>query len=179
MADYYLQFSEVLTHLNINEETWLQQQLQRVYLFGDREYTEDELPEGLDPEDADWSGIRACRDLESDNSEWLDFQFEFGDGDQWSDWGRHLWLYAAEDGNPEQVALIVQQFLKRFRPDQCWSLTYALMCSKLRVGEFSGGAYFVTAEEIRWQSGDHFVDEQRQAFAKVKDAQTNFKENEK
>ena len=45
-------------------------------------------------------------------------------------------------------------------------LTYAVTCSKLRVGEFSGGAYFVTADEIRQQHAYDFANEQREAFAK-------------
>ena len=62
-------------------------------------------------------------------------------------WGRHLWFYAEESGSPDNVAWLVQKFLKRFRPDQCWSLTYAATCSKPRVGEFGGGAVFVTADD--------------------------------
>ncbi|MGA2258340.1 MAG: hypothetical protein ABSG53_27055, partial [Thermoguttaceae bacterium] len=59
---------------------------------------------------------------------------------------------------------LVHKFLKRFRPDQCWSLTYANTCSKFRVGEFSGGAVFVTANEIKCQNADDFVQLQRAAF---------------
>ena len=67
-------------------------------------------------------------------------------------WGRHLWVYAEESGNPDNVAWLVQKFLKKFRPDQCWSLTYATTCSKPRAGEFGGGAVFVTADAIMWQN---------------------------
>ena len=62
-------------------------------------------------------------------------------------WGRHLWVYAEESGSPDNVAWLVQKFLKKFRPDQCWSLTYSTTCSKPRVGEFGGGAVFVTADD--------------------------------
>ena len=50
------------------------------------------------------------------------------------------------------------------RPDQCWSLTYATTCSKPRLGEFGGGAVFVTADNIRWNNSYDFVAEQRNAF---------------
>ena len=168
MANNYLEFSEVLTHLGNDEEAWLRQQMEHVVVFGDQEYLDGEVPKDLDPDDADWSGVRAWRNLETDDPEWLGFECEFGDGDKWDDWGRHLWIYAEENGDPERVACLVQQFLRHCRPDQCWSLTYSMTCSKRRVGEFSGGGYFISAEEIKWQDACHFVEEQRQAFAKAK-----------
>ena len=67
-------------------------------------------------------------------------------------------------GNADNVAWLVQKFLKKFRPDQCWSLTYAATCSKPRVGEFGGGAMFVTANKIKWQNAYDFIEEQRTAF---------------
>ena len=59
---------------------------------------------------------------------------------------------------------LVQKFLKRFRPDQWWSLTYAATCSKPRVGEFGGGAVFVTADEIFQQDACDFVQAKRTQF---------------
>ena len=59
---------------------------------------------------------------------------------------------------------LVQKFLKRFRRDQCWSLTYANTRSKPRLGEFGGGAVFVTADEICWNDCYDFVEEQRKTF---------------
>ena len=67
-------------------------------------------------------------------------------------------------GNPDNVAWLVQKFLKKFRPDQCWSLTYAATCSKPRVGEFGGGAVFVTADEIKWQNAYDFVEQEQTVF---------------
>ena len=77
---------------------------------------------------------------------------------------RHAWIYAEESGDPARLAHLVQKFLKQFRPDQCWSLTYATTCSKPRIGEFGGGAVFVTADAIRWQSAYAFVEQQRATF---------------
>jgi hypothetical protein len=59
---------------------------------------------------------------------------------------------------------LVQKFLRHCRHDQCWSLTYATTCSKLRLGEFGGGAVFITADDIRWNNSYDFVEEQRKAF---------------
>lgn len=66
------------------------------------------------------------------------------------DWNRHLWVYAEECGSPQNVAWLIQKFLKRFCPKKHWIMTWACTCSKPRVGEFSGGAILVTANAIRW-----------------------------
>jgi hypothetical protein len=79
-------------------------------------------------------------------------------------WGRHLWIYAEEGGDVERVAHLVQKFLKKFRPEECWSLSYATTCSKPRVGEFGGGAVFVTAADIKWQSAYIFLCGEKKAF---------------
>lgn len=168
MANNYLSFSEVIPHLTPDEEAWLRKQLETVHVFGDREYAEDEVPQDLDPANADWSGCRAWRDLDDydpEDGEPVGFQWEFHDDHDTPDgWDRHLWLYTEEWGNPSRVAHLVQKFLKDFRPDQCWVLTYATTCSKPRVGEFGGGGVFVTTEAIRWQNAYDFLEQERAAF---------------
>ena len=172
MANNYLEFSEVLTQLGQEEEKWLRDQLEFVYVFGDQEYTEDELPERLAAKDADWIGCRVYRDLEEYDSsefEFVGFEYTFHDDDHPpGGWGRHLWLYAEESGFVDRLAHLVQKFLRKFRRDQCWSLTYATTCSKPRVGEFGGGAGFITAKEIKWQNAYDFIEEQRRAFQQEK-----------
>jgi hypothetical protein len=172
MANNYLQFSEVIPHLTRDEEAWLRQQLEEIYVFGDCEYASDQILKDLSLADADWSGFRLWRNTEADDPDWLGFDWEFRDGDEWDDYGRHLWLYTEESGEPAHVAHLVQTFLRRFRPDQCWALTFAETCSKMRVGEFSGGGCFVTADEIRWQGGYTFVEEQRKAFMEAQKKQS-------
>jgi hypothetical protein len=168
MANNYLEFSEVLPHLTAEEELWLRNQLETVYVFGDCEYVEDEVPSDLDTADADWSGCRAWRDLEDgdpDDGETIGFACEFHDDhDTLDGWGRHLWLHTEESGCPERAAQLVQKFLKEFRPQECWSLTYATTCSKPRVGEFAGGAVFVTADEIKWQDASDSTEQERKVF---------------
>jgi hypothetical protein len=161
MADYYTQFSEVLSHLTADEEAWLRQQLAHVHVFGDKEYADDELPGNLDPDKADWSGFRAWRDREDLDGDTLGFEYRF---DSNGEWGCYLWMYAEESGEPESVAQLVQKFLGRFCPDQCWGLTFAGTCSKPRAGAFGGGAVFVTADEIKWNDAHDFVEKERQAF---------------
>jgi hypothetical protein len=141
MANNYLQFSETLDNLKPDEEKWLSEQLATdpdtdclVFLA---DY------EDRDPDDPDY-GFGVC--------------FE-GQGDT-----RSLWIYGEVYGDVERVAHLIQKFLKQLRPDQCWSLTYANTCSKLRVGEFGGGAVFVTADAIRWQNADDFIAQEQARF---------------
>ena len=166
MADNYLEFSEIVANLTEPEEAWLEEQLQPIRVFGDKEFAEDTLPAELADTEPDWSGIRFLRDKGDYDPAWdyLDFAYAFHDDPDEGGWGRHLWLYAEEGENPANVAHLIRKFLTKFRPDQCWALTYATTCSKPRVGEFGGGAIFVTTDEIKWQNAHDFVDQERTAF---------------
>jgi hypothetical protein len=166
MANSYLQFSQVIPHLTQDEETWLRRQLERVHVFGEREYTEEELPKDLDRQDADWIGFRGWRDAEAEMQDdvFVGFQHEFHDGDDRDRWDRYLWVFAEENGNPDALVHLVCKFLRQFRPQECWSLTYAITCSKPRVDEFGGGAAFVTADEVRWESSDEFIRQAKDDF---------------
>lgn len=161
MADSCLEFSEILPHITVEEEAWLRAQLEIVYVFGDQEYPEGNLPEELDPAEADWYGCRAWRDLEDcdpDEGDPVGFAWEsHDDRDTPESWGRHVWFHAEQYGDPWRVAHLVQKFLRQFRPDQGWSLTYALTCLKPCAGEFGGGGVFVAAKAIRFQDAHDFV----------------------
>ncbi len=170
MANQYLEFSEVLPNLTAEEETWLKEQLETIHVFGDKEYTEDMLPKEFDAEKSDWSGVRAWYDMEEQPDSPIDhgFCYEFHDDDPEENWGRHLWFYTEEWGYPELVAHLVQKFLRQFRAGDCWSLSYAVTCSKPRVSEFGGGAVFVTANDIQYFSDGDFREKAREAFEKTK-----------
>ena len=162
MANNYLQFSEALGNLSIVERDWLQRQLETVYVFGEKGFSESDVPNDLSTAGANWSGCRALRDLpDADSDDDAEFQYEFGHNEEL---GRHLWIYAEEGGDPNRVAHLVQMFLRQFRPDQSWSLTYAATCSKLRLGEFAGGAVFVTAMKIESMDAYDFVSTRRAEF---------------
>jgi hypothetical protein len=164
MADNFLEFSEVLPSLTGAEEAWLKEQLQPIRVFGRKEYAEDESPgeeyAGTDP---DWEGPRFLRDKGDCDPKWdgLGFEYQFctdeADGRGRSCWGRHLWLYTEEWGNPANVAWLMRKVLRKFRPSQCWSLTYAVTCSKPRVGEFGGGAVFVTAKRLVYLNAENWT----------------------
>lgn len=139
MANNYLQFSEVVTNLTPKEVAWLKEYLERMRALceiaqeGDHEHPISREDRAL------------IEELDLEN---------WGFGFDWKidkdpEWGDHLWIYTEESGDPHQVAVLVRRFLRKFRPDDCFILSYAETCSKPRVGEFSGGAFFVTAENIR------------------------------
>jgi hypothetical protein len=172
VADNYLQFSEVIAKLTEQEEAWLKSQLESIRVFGEKEYPEDAVPVDLADKEADWSGVRFLRDKPDHDAEWDSLGFEFGfhedhdNGGYVTDgWGRHLWLYAECWGDVSNVAWLVQKFLKKFRPNECWALTYSTTCSKPRVGEFGGGAVFVTADKIERQDARDFTETRMEAFA--------------
>ncbi len=175
MANHYLGFSEVLPNLTAEEEAWLKEQLTTIYVFGDKHYTDETLPEGLNALDADWSGIRAWHDLDPKpyDSDEYGFCCEFFDSESGENWGRHLWFYTEEWGELDRVVHLVRKFLKTFRPSDCWALSYAITCSKPRVGEFGGGAVFVTADDIQYFSADEFRENARDAFEREKQPATD------
>lgn len=166
MANSYLKFSEVIPRLNAEEEAWLREQLQVVYVFDGVEYAEENLPGDLDPENADYYGCRAWRDFpgyDPECGEPVGFGYRFDTDDyhypEHPDlrWKCHLWIHAEEFGDPERAAHLVQKFLRRFRPEDCWALSFAIWCSKPRPREFGGGAVVVTAEAILYTDSWDFI----------------------
>lgn len=56
-----------------------------------------------------------------------------------------LWFHADEAGDPDHVAQFVEEFLRRFRPDDHVGFSWADTCTKPRLDEFGGGAMVITA----------------------------------
>ncbi len=165
MATHFLEFSEVLPNLRDDEEAWLREQLTKIYVSDGREYPEDALPADFDSAEADWHGPRFLLDLSDEPVDHPGFHFEFRDGESQGDgsnWGRHAWFYAQNQGNPDYLAQLVRKFLARFRPDECWEFSYACGCNKPCVGAFGGDTYFVTASGI--QCGSDLLARVRQEF---------------
>jgi hypothetical protein len=174
VADNYLDFSEIIANLTEEQEAWLKEQLQPIRVFGAKEYPEDAVPAELAETEPDWAGVRCLQDKTDYDPQYdaLGFQYNFHDDHDTEGWGRHLWFYTEGWGDASNVAHLVKKFLKMFRPDHCWSLTYSTTCSKPRVGEFSGGAVFVTADTIQWENAYDFIEDQQAAFeAKRTEAQ--------
>lgn len=141
MANYCLTFSEQLEHLTDEERTWLEQQLD------EEKFEQESVP-------------RFLVECSNDDTE-CGFSYEFLLSKAS---GQHLWLYSEESGNPHHVGILVQKFLQIFRPQECWSLSYACECDRPRIGEFGGGALFVTADKIEERSTGDLIHEWQQAF---------------
>jgi len=164
MADYYTEFSEVIPNLTGEEQDWLADQLRVVQVYGGKEYLEDQVPESLADVEPDWHGCRAYRDMDDydpDSGPEPHFDYAFDRNDNH---GRDFWVGTTEYGRVDCVGHLVQKFLKKFRPNDYWSLTYSASCSKPRVGAFGGGAVFVTADKIVWCNAHDFVEQQRRAL---------------
>lgn len=73
-----------------------------------------------------------------------------------------------ECGNVDHVAKLVQLFLREMRPNEnfLFTLGWAGICDKLRIGEFGGGAVAVTKDTIKYVSTWEWIDEQAAAFDK-------------
>jgi len=179
MADNYLMFSEVIPQLTAAEEEWLKRQLEGIAVVDDVEHPcplgegwieMGEPDKDVPVEEAEFAGCRAYRDMEGYDFGTQGYQVGFlysfdDDADLPDGWGRHMWVYADEGGEIDLVAHLVQKFLCEFRSNDCWSLTYSTTCSRPRIGEFGGGAVFVTARGVAWENSYDFVAKRQAKFA--------------
>ena len=61
-----------------------------------------------------------------------------------------LLVISDEFGSPDAAAGFIQEFLSAFRPAEGIIFEWAHTATKMRPGEFGGGAAVITAAEIRW-----------------------------
>lgn len=137
MANHYLQFSEVIPNLTKPEAKWAEARLKEMTDKWDE-----------DPDEG-----------------WY-FKWEIHEehkGDEEKN-GTHIWFFAEESGEPEHVVAFAKEFLRKFRPDSYFSISWASFCDKLRPGEFDGGACFVTAEREEWLVAYDFIQSKTKAF---------------
>ena len=164
MADYYTEFSAELSNLTLEEEQWLREQLTCIFVIGGVEYTEEELDEKqLDKSNVEWFGCRAWRnnpELDPDDSDGIGFEYAFDFSVEPAN--RWLWVYSEDYGNLTRLAVLIQAFLRKFRPRQSWGLCWADTCSKLRLDAFGGGAVFITPEYIDWFHTNRWLSERQQ-----------------
>lgn len=71
-----------------------------------------------------------------------------------------------------QVAHFAQSFLKKFgKPGDYFAMSWAFTCDKPRIGEFGGGAMFVTATHQEWLDVDTWLEERLRLYRDVQNAQ--------
>jgi len=125
MSTSRLQFSQVIPKLREDEATWFARYIEARHRGVD-----------LDGEPHDYD----------ENSFFPDFKFAIKVTAE--EWGTYAWFYSENSASVMQVAEVVQEFLKRFRRNDCFILTWAEWDPQPRVGQFDGGAIFVTIDEI-------------------------------
>ena len=153
MANNYLQFAQTVEDLTDAEMKWLQSAMAVDDEWEDPEnYADGEfLGGGKGP--PDWYD----RDIGG-----IDFQCEVTPKD------RTAHFYAEESGDVDAVAKLMVAFLRAHRPNDCFELTYACTCDKMRSGEFSGGAVFVTADGYEGHGACTWLDNIRGAWERKK-----------
>jgi len=148
VANNYLLFSEELELRNKKEFEWVKKEIER-----------------LDAE----------RD-ENDNPV-LDFQYALEESKtRPKKYG--LWMYTEEAGEPVKVGEFVQAYLKKFHPDDIFTLTWAATCSRPRLGQFGGGGMVVTAKQLYFTEAGCWVSNKVEEILRLKKAQEKRKEKD-
>lgn len=128
MSNNYTQFAAIIDDVTQEEAAWASKVL------------EEPREDDLSPE------ASLYRKITADAGGSLGFTMEA------AGFGEHVSIVlSAEDcGDVEQVATFAQEFLRKFRPGGHFGLEWAETCSRPCVGEFGGGAVFVTETDMVW-----------------------------
>lgn len=156
MANNYVQFCEELSLKSAEERAWFEHATREV---GDEIY-------GLDSDAED--GAEKERSPEEEEADVAQQQERYAKILKEEPWredddyelccnfsismpldGSSALFDCDESGDPEAVATLIHAFFKKFRPDGYFKIGWATTCSKSRPGEFGGGTYVVTAQEVR------------------------------
>lgn len=125
MAQNYMQFSEVIDNLTVEEHDWFKKALA---LNDDGCYDDGvETPAWWD-----------------DSTESFGFEYDLGQSE--------IQFYSEEYGNIDTVQALVSEFISLFRKDYVFTLSWSESCSKMRVGEFGGGGMIVSLDETRFMN---------------------------
>lgn len=154
IANNYIQFSEMIEMCTPEERTWLEGIPDRGD-FEDNPDIEEDWEKHFGAALIDYGLDIADVNDTLDYFPSFDFKLESDGG-----W----WIYAEESGDVCHVGCVVQAFIKKFRPDFIFKLTWADYCSKLRLGEFSGGCLVVSKDEIVFRSAYSMADEIAEAL---------------
>ena len=78
-----------------------------------------------------------------------------------------LWIHTDENGDLEQLADIVGEYLQKFDPEKSVVVEWANTCSKPRTDGFSGGAMVVTAHRVHWMHTSEWVNTTLKALKQI------------
>lgn len=143
MSNNYTQFSIAL---KVKNAELVDEVIQYAANIEDLEFLTDDhgetvsTPSCFDQEDIDF--LSECVD-------------QWGGIGGWQNQNNELWVYAEEAANLDAVSFILQKLLIADAIDGNYKdgiiITWANTCSKMRPDEFSGGACYVTKDDIHWQ----------------------------
>lgn len=74
-------------------------------------------------------------------------------------------IHSDECGDPDLAALIIEMYLRHFHANYGVLLEFAMTCSKMRPGEFGGGAAYVTRFGVDWWDKSSWLKEQQERIA--------------
>lgn len=140
MANNYLQFSMIVPLKSEPEQAWCRASLTALtkLLSGEEKGVQKFAS------DIAWVVMEGLR------KDWSHQGFEWSitPAPDKADHVAELWLHADEAGEPEQVAAFLRAYLTKFHPTDSLWFSWAYTCSKMRAGEFGGGAVVVTASRV-------------------------------
>lgn len=173
MTDTFTKFSEAITHLTDEERAWLTQQTDEELIRVAAEHIQQldeiqQLPQE-EREQARLESIAAYTNHASEYDEkfphpdkvvlarhylmsgWLGFEYDIRlDNSPKNNWGKYFWIYSETNADFDAVLILIQEFIRKFRPDMVFTLTWAEVCNRSVVGESGGGAVIITATEDKW-----------------------------
>lgn len=136
MADYYQQFSVMITPLKRVDEqarAWFERVVEAI-VNGDYA-NKRELPDTLDPDVVE---LLKCL---VDNTDFCDMDCRNSEG---------IWLYSEMSCDLNAVTRVLMLYLRKFDPEGEVVIEYADTCSKMRTDGFGGGWVLVRADKILW-----------------------------
>ena len=138
MADYFTNFSLVISLTNETEQAYALDLAHKASLAQQGDELPDDLPKALVDMTEDW-------------------QFETLADNSGTQYG--LWLHSM-NGGVDAVCAFIQHLLQKFDPQGKVSFEWAHDCSKPRVDAYGGGAAVITAKEIKTMSTAAWLNEQ-------------------
>lgn len=140
MSDNFVQLCEGIDMASDEERVWAVDHLGILARVEDDDTIDDYEDH---PEYAEYNRIFGLYQIE-DTGDKSSFEFDYNIEDG-------VFYVTIDDcGSVDKAAIFMQQYLLKFQPESCLTMTWAETCSRSLPGEFGGGAAFITAEDIEW-----------------------------
>lgn len=145
MSDYYYYFSEEIVRLTPAECEWVETYLTRKDLEGVTDEEGEVTEEGKI-----WLDTHRLTADELDDNHWPSFAWKIEGRGTGDDVKHSLWMYSEGMFHVEHVTNFLLSFLSVFRPDEVICGSWACTCSRPILGQFGGGWWAVSRNEIQY-----------------------------